>query len=119
MKDQAQIIAIAKLQGFSEIIFRGIRLPQEWDYTGELENLKGYSITIPHYLSDLNVWHDIENNLEMSKARQSSYWIELHDLVYGEKVDNYNWQDLRAVGHATARQKAEAYLKSMDKWRDK
>lgn len=50
-----------------------------------------------------------------AKATHSSYWLELHNLVRGD-AENFDWTDLKAVGHATAPQRCEALLRTLGKW---
>lgn len=72
---------------------------------------KGERHIVPDYCNDLNAMHEAERHLGPAKATHSSYWWELHNLVCGEVDGPLDWTDLRATGHATAQQRAEAFLK--------
>ena len=73
-----------------------------------------YRDLIPDYLNDLNAMHEAENVL---KQRWSNYCEKLLEIVEPEprslEVCHY-WNLL----HATASQRAEAFLRTIGKWEE-
>jgi hypothetical protein len=69
--------------------------------------------SIPNYCSDLNAMHDVENWII---ANKSSLWL-FQD--YAQTLRK-NFQTLGLDGyiHATARQRAEAFLRTIGKWKE-
>lgn len=60
------------------------------------------------WLYDLNATHELENTL--TKQQQQIFLYLLH----GEKVTNDTWN----LVHATAAQRAEAFLRTVGKWEE-
>jgi hypothetical protein len=69
-------------------------------------------LEIPDYCNDLNAMHEAENRL-LSNEKES-YWNQLYDqcdrTVFSRVEDNYK------MLHATATQRAEAFLRTINKW---
>ena len=65
-------------------------------------------IEIPEYLSDLNAMHDAE------KVLQDGQWMDYSNVL----IDVVPCSR-RGMIHATAAQRAEAFLKTIGKWEDK
>jgi hypothetical protein len=61
---------------------------------------------IPDYCNDLNDMHDAEKELYANE--QDDYWNELWNLCGSEF----------GICHATSRQRAEAFLKTIGKWEE-
>lgn len=76
---------------------------------------------LPDYYNDLNEMADAEKYLGPAKETHSSYWHTLHNItfksIHGER-EEHDWLDWKAIGSATASQKAEAYLKAIHKWKE-
>lgn len=69
--------------------------------------------TEPDYVNDLNAMHDAEA-LKMSDALWAQNYQD--SLRYTCDVMGYDWETC-FVWHATARQRAEAFLRTLGKWR--
>jgi hypothetical protein len=96
MKPHRQRIAIAKACGF------------KWsEYSDELGQL--VAEFIPNYLNDLNAMHEAEKVLRDDREAAFRGWLW---LAHGQP-------ELRcAIVHATAAQRAEAFLRTIGKWED-
>ena len=76
-----------------------------------------YYDNVPDYLNNLNAMHEIEKNTT------NEYWEQLAILtlthydfnLYGESVPASAWKDF---AHATALQRAEAYLRIKGLWKE-
>jgi hypothetical protein len=66
---------------------------------------------IPDYLNDLNAMHEVEKTLDESQ-RTKFYW-ELAKIVLG---DNVPLNCTFLLVHATAAQRAKAFLRTLGKW---
>lgn len=79
-------------------------------------NRKAGISELPDYLNDLNAVHELEEKLDFEQAEQ--FEDELCDLVvkYNEQQENpAPWRF--AVAHATAAQRCEALLKTLNLWK--
>jgi hypothetical protein len=96
MKPHRQRIAIAKACGF------------KWsEYSDELGQL--VAEFIPNYLNDLNAMAEAEKVLQDDREAAFRGWLW---LAHGQP-------ELRcAIVHATAAQRAEAFLRTIGKWED-
>lgn len=107
-------IAIAKLQGWTKIneVDRGCGIHPEFtdskDYLGRpMKNPPTWEI--PDYCNDLNAMHEAEKLLNKKGAERRIYIAMIYKLVGYHSYD---------VCHATAAQRAEAFLKTIGKWED-
>jgi len=120
MTPQAQRIAIAKACKWSHIencntmavggIWRG------YPPTGQLV---GQKQLLPDYLNDLNAMHEAMNGL--TDKQQIRFNEELEIVCGAELIDfenDYNRYDLFKLVHATAAQRAEAFLRALNLWDD-
>ena len=66
---------------------------------------------LPNYCTDLNAMHDAEKVLAPKNWNRFSekWWNYYHHLLDG---------DVQKTIHATARQRAEAFLRTIGKWED-
>lgn len=122
MKPEAQRIAIAEACGWCGPYSEG-----EWllDYGREGGDVygkcvgtqpDGYRDQVPDYLSDLNAMHEAEKVLVTEK--QCSYFaVRLAELVKGFNYDPFTGVS-GYIWHATAAQRAEAFLRTIGKWED-
>lgn len=73
--------------------------------------------TIPDYLSDLNAMHEAEKVI-VGNEQQAEYSQQLIEVLNRDHHGEYRF--LGASGyrqmHATATQRAEAFLKTINKW---
>jgi hypothetical protein len=65
---------------------------------------------IPHYCTDLDVMYEVEEKAPFI------YWHMLKMVTEYVDYSSY-WENEKLLAHATARQRAEAYLKSIGKWK--
>ena len=113
MTKEKQRIAIAEVCGWTKIhqpIF-GIDNLHGIFPNG---NLSMY-VPVPDYLNDLNAMHEAEKML--NEAQQITYTKLLSNnqfAVDGEITKRACWESL----HATATQRAEAFLRTIEKWID-
>jgi len=107
MTEEQQRIAIAETCEFINVRMWGesciasIGMNAEGKYWG--------SIGIPDYLNDLNAMHEAEKTLSQKDKREYAY--QLNGGYYTSGLD-----DTFDIVHATAAQRAEAFLKTIDKW---
>jgi hypothetical protein len=69
--------------------------------------------TIPDYCNDLNAMHDAENWII---ANKSSLWL-FQDYAQNLRK-NFQTLGLDGYIHSTARQRAEAFLRTIGKWKE-
>jgi hypothetical protein len=98
MKPEEQRIAIAQACGWTDIGFT------YFGSTGldPLDGLRGF---LPNYLNDLNAMHEAEKALDPTR-QQEDYW----DFIFSITGSGFE------MCHATASQKAEAFLRTLDLW---
>lgn len=66
---------------------------------------------LPDYLNDLNVMHEAEKNLKTLEQQQEyDYLLDLQRSDLNE-ICGYSW-------HATATQRAEAFLRALNLWKE-
>jgi len=98
MKPELQQIAIAKVCGW-------------WHHPD------GTPIGFVHnYLNDLNAMHEAENVLNTEQAE--TFVSELANTVQMKRTKATINSDYFIVAHATAAQRAEAFLRCIGKWQD-
>lgn len=72
---------------------------------------------LPDYFNDLNAMHDAEMSLNPDQQKR---FIEY--LIEGEAHDEYCtemlWDSSWVAAHATAAQRAEAFLRTIGKWEE-
>ena len=68
---------------------------------------------LPDYTSDLNACHEFENVLDLQACGEYARW--LRDVVLVETKLPWDYGSFAHI-HATARQRCEAYLKTIGKW---
>lgn len=118
MKDNEINIAIAEACGYQKIASYTLASGKRPDGFHPKTNLL---VNIPDYLYDLNAMHEAEKVLDAWPDNFSSpcpyaldqYCINLNGIV-GHNITTPSW----AIIHATARQRAEAFLRTFGKWKD-
>jgi hypothetical protein len=72
----------------------------------------GWVVDCPQFATDLNAMHEAEKVLAPKNWDRFSekWWNYYHHLLDG---------DVQKTIHATARQRAEAFLRTLGKWEDK
>jgi len=122
MKPEAQRIAIAEASGWTPEVRRmyaGVKNVHGWGKNlhlslGDSNRLFAtIAAEFPDYLSDLNAMHEAESTLEGDRA--FAYYAILAEVT-GSRAFSLRPQQLRAVAHATAAQRAEAFLRTLGKW---
>jgi len=125
MTPEAQRIAIAKACGWDDIRINVDWLPEE---TSGLLSIPHPTKPgcfkrcinrrkIPDYPNDLNAMHEAEKTL--TPDQQDKYQNGLGSLVAGATFEAYNhWSNVGCVfvAHASASQRAEAFLKTLGLW---
>jgi len=120
MNPEQQRIAIAEACGWKNhnhpdvMQFKqGWTMPEKWcmDPKGVLR----FNHDRPDYLNDLNAMHDAEKVL--TNEQDLEYSEALEQVVEGRFVTN-NAEDMRRLRSATAAQRAEAFLRTIGKWRE-
>ena len=112
MIEEQQRIAIAEACGWN---FDPERTRQ-WKTRGKwVSGPKGvpalaFAHNIPDYLSDLNAMHEAEETLQ--ESQRVTYSNELYDLAVEHQLKTGKWRYLSM----TAAQRAEAFLRTIDKW---
>lgn len=102
MTDEAQRIAIAEACGWTEV-------RQEFiSFYGRNPGNNVTRLQLPDYLNDLDAMHEAEKTL---KEPQRTVYL---NHLYGEEEADNEWKQV----HATARQRAEAFLRTVGKWED-
>lgn len=71
-----------------------------------------YSGDLPDYLNDLDAIHEAENQL----PNYSNYLRYLGEVVNACMDETADMEDWWLICHATAAQRAEAYLRASGKW---
>lgn len=113
MTDQQINIAIAKACGwkFIEDYCHGADQPPEYTtVTPDGIHLCGY---YPDYCTDLNACHELEKMLDDELDLDYSENLE---SVTGTRWGANNSYDMSKYRSATARQRCEAYIKTIGKW---
>ncbi len=128
-KDQ-QRIAIAKAHGFT-VRFNESKDAHElltpqgtWEYPYDADGDEAHCWSyVPDYLSDLNAMHEAEKLL-IEKACMMTYQLELFRVTNPEPrwrnpepIHVQNWLSRNFIT-ATASQRAEAFLRTLNLWTD-
>lgn len=103
MTPETQRIAIAEACGW-----RGIppEDPLWWKKGDDRQHVTG----LPDYLNDLNAMHEAESKMTpMQQIDYSTFLMRKHDGLTTQVFECI---------HATAAQRAEAFLRTIDKWDD-
>lgn len=116
MKPIDQQIAIAKICGWSGLEFNSIGQLLGW--RGESPQEHGWECA-PNYPFDLNACHEMEKALE-AKGQFNSFLRQLWSVCckddFSVTSGHMDYADLAEVVHATATQRAEAFLRTIGKW---
>jgi hypothetical protein len=115
MTPESQRIAIAKTCGWKISLNEETSEHQEYWYVeggGSCGTYgsKEYAVkALPNYLTDLNAMHEAEKQL-IAKSQQDRF---MYYLQQGYASDQF-W----CIAHATAAQRAEAFLRTLNLWKD-
>lgn len=112
MSPDAQRIAIAEACGFKQH-------KEQIEHTDGYQwidvrvfwvDSKGQRVAVPDYLNDLNAMHEAEATLKKGKEHEYADWLKRCAPRSG-RTDFH-------IYHATAAQRAEAFLRTIGKWED-
>ncbi len=100
MKPEAQRIAIAEACGWYDLVEQDISLFGKH----EPESQKTFELDVPDYLNDLNAMHEAEKVKIIGTEYESDYCMYLYENAH--------------QCFATAPQRAEAFLRTLNLWKD-
>jgi len=109
MTPKEQRIAIAEACGWKWVghpdqvkATQGFTMPEKWVLSPDGE--KHFRHDIPDYLTDLNAMHEAEKMLDFNQLKDMEESISFHFGI--------------TPFHATAAQRAEAFLKTLNLWKE-
>jgi hypothetical protein len=116
MKPKEQRIAIAKACGWKkdDHYEDGFSHEGKQLVTGWRDNRNVFHRKLPDYLNDLNAMHETHESLTYEQHQQ--YCFELPQIVRRDEFTLGN--NHKSVCHATAAQRAEAFLRTLNLWTD-
>jgi hypothetical protein len=114
MKPEEQRIAIAEVCGWTAIFHNSVAR----DYMGHKPNDDRDMYVIPDYLNDLNAMHEAENLVIYSDERlPKKYTQQIKAAICREAGLRKAHMDFDMCITATAAQRAEAFLKTLNLWK--
>lgn len=126
LTDSAQNALIAEACGWTKVcVWRQHGLPDEVrGYPPKCETIYQYTVPVPDYVNDLNEMHKAERLLlpdDAMYSQQNFYAANLGSITLND--NNRGWEPLSnddcfPILHASARQRAEAFLRTIEKWED-
>ena len=123
MTPEAQRIAIATACGFKTGTFTTEThwfddcVSDGWEEVLFAEHsTNGPKVRVPRYLEDLNAMHTAEGVLSCHQFHD--YGKHLERVLFSVALTSYSFHDLASFAHATAAQRAEAFLRTIGKWED-
>lgn len=114
MTDQEINEAIAKACGWTFGPTRTDGIPEWHRPDGSVCN----SGVLPDFCNDLNAMHDAEVLLENEIAEADQYYTTLAELTMADDEELCTSVRYRYLANATARQRAEAFLRTKGLWRE-
>ena len=105
MTPEHQIVAIAEAYGFRECWISQNGAP--WGFLGA----NYYSQLVPNYPFDLNAMHEVEKVLIGDEPENSELWCDFQTNLVIACPAYLSY-------HATASQRAEAFLRTIGKWEE-
>tara|TARA_R110000868_G_scaffold202903_1_gene450763 strand:+ start:77 stop:421 length:345 start_codon:yes stop_codon:yes gene_type:complete len=76
----------------------------------------GPGCSVPDYLTDLNAMHEAEKMIPF--ISRQAYYENILFTVFKDPAGDGSHVEMWAVCHATAAQRAEAFLRTIGKWTD-
>lgn len=73
---------------------------------------------VPNYAGDLNAMHEAEQQLFYEQHFDTKYHFVVHLAIILNPVHGYKMTDGVDLLDATARQRAEAFIRTVGKWRE-
>lgn len=83
--------------------------------------VEGGFFNVPAYSTSLNAMHDAETAMEGNESFVVNYNAHLVRIVHDANLDAFHAGKITVAGkvwHATAAQRAEAFLRTINKWTD-
>lgn len=120
MRDYLINITIAAHLGwnFNPSECKGWVYPDVWcrNPEGKLQ----FRHSIPDFCRDLNAMHEAEKTLNMDKEHQYGEWLRIASQNVGPRGGHFipNGFGCFALAHLSARQRAEAFLRTLGKWKE-
>ena len=123
MTEEDQNIAIAEFCGYRHDICNvGINGTKLWGYWRPNGNFSEGTWHLPKYTKSLDAMHGAEEKLPLSEDSKNGLYIEVYPeelaRIVGANLDSDNWSETLKMIHATAAQKAEAFLRTIGKWKE-
>ena len=116
MTPEAQRIAIAEICGWIEVHEKGFPLVEkEFRVDSMGQAWTSIELEMPDYLNGLNAMHEAEERLNQIQQRRFLYNLDMV-LERVETPADCLWKNAWDATHATAAQRAEAFLRVFDKW---
>lgn len=123
MTNDEQRIAIAEVMGWKDIKDGTNRLTmpngeRQFFHTFE----KSWEDFVPDYPNDLNAMHEAENLLDSASVDKRSKWLDFLalscDWPKTENAADLRFEVQYLTARATAPQRAEAFLRTLGKWKE-
>jgi len=114
MNPEAQRIAIAEVCGWFDFR-RDLTNPSLLLGTKSFGHIGCEEFEVPNYPASLDAMHEAENVL--TPQQQADYYRELHAILHKGMMSLRHQQWLPVI-RATAAQRAEAFLRTIGKWKD-
>ena len=117
MNEIEQIIAIAKACGW-EIQMTGFKVWQHWHvkHPDKCPSWRSAGPYLPDYLNDLNAMHEAEMILYKNSKLPKKYTQQLKFAICREAGCKKAHMDFDMCITATAKQRAEAFLRTLKLW---
>jgi hypothetical protein len=89
-----------------------------WAPPGHVVEYDCDAYPLPDYLNDLNAMHEAEKTIERL-CKEGDYWFHLRELcAFPDAECDWNKVYFFTAVHATAAQRAEAFLKTLNLWEE-
>ena len=112
MKPEQQRIAIAEACGWKLVEDNPDYEPYWEDPKGNMIAKVGFQNRLPDYLNDLNAMHEAENVL--TEEQRVAYSNHTYDVACEAQRETEKWRWISL----TAAQRAEAFLRTINKWEE-
>lgn len=109
-------IKIAEVCGWVQRIYGGWGEPNEpEDCFGVEDKVWDRVSELPNYCADLNAMHEAEKVMDFAQCNRFTKHLrsigDANAELMGHEAENFDW-------HATAMQRAEAFLRALNKWEE-
>ena len=116
MTPEQQRIAIAEACGWYDLVKQDVSLFGKH----EPESQKTFELDVPDYLNDLNAMHEAEKVLPIDRQYEYGEKLRVISGNVGPKGGHFtpNGFGCYALAHLSATQRAEAFLRTLNLWKD-